>query len=237
MKLNLPAKLIAVMAAGSLALAGCSGDAAKDKADTASSSVSSAASDASESVASEKEKAEDKDSMEKDSMKKATLADWDGTYRSITSWLDEPGIVKGIEDFAKEEGKSAEDTKAMVAKDFGTGFDGLIIDGDNITFVKDAKDLENPTEKPVEYKFVESKDDSKNGHEFTWYVFEAQGPSEYKYVVLLPKHGEEALEHFHARFGDDKDKLLSDTNFPIFIDPNSATDAQIMEEIEEHEGK
>lgn len=234
MKLNLPTKLIAVLAAGSLALVGCSGD-ASDKAESASSSVSSAASEASTSVEKEADKATDKD-KDKDTTKKATLADWDGSYRSITSWLDEPEIIKGIEDLATKNGKNADETKATITKDFGTGFEGLVINGDKITFVKDAANLDNPTEKPVEYKYLESKDDSHNGKNFTWYIFEAQGSSEYKYVVLLPKHGEETLEHFHGRFGNDKDKLLSDSNFPIFIDPSSATDAQIMEEIEEHLG-
>lgn len=225
---NLSAKLIAVLAAGSLALAGCSSDKAEDKADNASSSVSSAASDASSSAS---ESAMDKE----DNDKKATLSDWDGSYRSITSWLDDPSVTEKLAEHAKEKGTTVEAEKAEISKNFDTGFQGIVFNDDKITFVKDAATLDNPTETPVEYKFLESKDDSYNGHDFTWYVFEAQGPSEYKYVVLLPKHGEETLEHFHGRFGNDKDTLLQQKNFPIFVDPSKVTPEQVVEEILEHE--
>ncbi|WP_151529220.1 MULTISPECIES: ZinT/AdcA family metal-binding protein [Corynebacterium] len=224
--MKLSRSILAIAAAGSLALAGCSSEEAKDTVSSATESATSAVSEASETAS---EAASDATEAAK-----ATLADWDGTYRSLGSYIEDPDMEEGFAKAAEEHGESVDELKKELQESYGLPYEGLVVDGDTMTFVKTKDELDNPSEEPVEYEFLESVDKSFNGKDFTWYVFEAKGDAENKYVLLMPKHGEETLEHFHARFGDDKDALLDSENFPTFVNPDSATQAQIQEELLEH---
>ncbi|WKD60729.1 Metal-binding protein ZinT precursor [Corynebacterium ciconiae DSM 44920] len=224
--MKLSRSILAIAAAGSLALAGCSSEEAKDTVSSATESATSAASEASETASDAASEATD--------AAKATLADWDGTYRSLGSYIDDADMEEAFTKAAEEHGESLDELKDELKESYGLPYEGLVVDGETITFVKNKDELDSPSEEPVDYEFLESVDKSFNGKDFTWYVFEAKGDAENKYVLLMPKHGEETLEHFHARFGDDKDALLDAENFPTFVNPDNATQAQIEEELLEH---
>ncbi len=50
---------------------------------------------------------------------------------------------------------------------------------------------------------------------------------------MMPVHGEEELTHFHMRYGNSVDELMSkETWFPTFVAPSSTID-QIKDEIKE----
>lgn len=216
-------KLPVMAIVGAMALVGCN---AADEADTqASTSTTTVATTTA---------AAETTTATKAATHKASLADWDGKYASLASFLDDPDFDEEFAAAAKEHGVDLVETKAKLKERYGIPFEGLIVDGDTVTFVKDSANLDNPSEAPIKYTFDEGFEQDYNGHDLKWSIFEAQGDSEFKYVFLMPIHGEESLLHFHARFGNDKDELKKSEKFPTFVDPKIATKEQIVEELMEH---
>ena len=101
-------------------------------------------------------------------------------------------------------------------------------------FLKDFPDKKGDVISESEYKYVGKQEVEHGGHKLEWDIFEAKNDdAPYKFILMMPIHGEESLTHFHMRYGDDKDKLLKDEGwFPTFVKPNT-TDAQIIDEITE----
>ncbi|MFC5937862.1 ZinT/AdcA family metal-binding protein [Corynebacterium choanae] len=234
-------KIAAVSITAALTLAGCSNAAQDDlskaadnvesAAKTASSNASTEASKAAEAVSSQASKASD---AAKQAATKATLADWDGTWVSLATYVDDPDLAPAFEHEAQEHGESVDALQAELRDKYAAPVEGLVINEDEITFVTKRADVDNPTEQPVKYVFDDAIEDSHGAKTFTWFVFKAEGDAPYPYVFLLPRHGEETLEHFHARFGSDKDALKNADNFPTFVDPQRATAAQLEEELVHH---
>lgn len=251
MHANSRAKKFSAVIAGlvvtsSLTLAACSSD---DSADTANasdaattSSSASAMSSASESPSSEAMSSEYGEGVT-ESSKKASLSDWNGSFRGFNSYFEEGFIKDAIADEAKEHGESADEMKAELEESRGADFEGLVINEDEITFVKSAKELDKPSESPVKYTFDKALDVKTDEYEFTWFIFKADDASgaDHEYVALLPLHGEESLEHFHMRYGASIEDILdpskqgqSDGWYPTFVDPKTATDDQVVDSLVHH---
>ncbi|MBG9244401.1 ZinT/AdcA family metal-binding protein [Corynebacterium belfantii] len=201
---------------GSLALVGCSSSEESSTAPSSSSAVATSMATTAPST------------------HKASLADWDGKYASLAAYLDDASYDADFEAAAKEHGEDVTETKAKLKERYGVPFGALVIDGDTVTFVKDGATLDNPSETPIKYTFDEGFEQEYKGHQIKWSVFKAEGDADYKYIFLMPMHGEESLQHFHARFGNDKDAMKQEETFPTFVDPKVATKEQIVDELMEH---
>ncbi|WKD60733.1 zinc/cadmium-binding protein [Corynebacterium ciconiae DSM 44920] len=222
---KLPKTLIALGAASAVALAGCSSDEVSDNVSDATSSVSDAASDASDAVSDQADKAA------------AALKDWDGSYRSLGSYINDPEMAADFAKAALDHSQNWEDLKTKILGTYGDGKEGLVIDGDQMTFVGDYKDLDNPADAPSTYEFEETVDRKVgDDDDYTWYVFKAADDSApYPFLILGEKEDEDNTTYFHARFGDNKDELLDTQELPTFVDPDTATQATIEELLFDHD--
>lgn len=207
-------QLVTVAVAAALALNGCSQNGeTKDVASTSTVASSSAAPAAT---------------------KKASLADWDGSFVSLAAFVDDPAYASEFAEAAKKHNVELEPTKAQLKERYGVPFEGLKVDGDSLTLVKKKAQVDAPTEQPVNYTFEESFVQQYKSHELKWSIFKSTAGGEFSYVMLMPMHGEESLQHFHARFGSDKEALKKEETFPTFVDPKTATKEQIVDELMEH---
>lgn len=232
---------IAVMAAMSLSLAACSSDegngsAEATSAEASATAASETATEATSSATATSSAAEEGEESIVESEKKSTLADWEGEWESISAYFDDPEVKKGMEEHAKEEGETYEEARAEFDEDRGTDFAGIVIDGDTVAFVDKLEDLGSDSAKGVKYEQVKAYDVKTKEFEFTWFIYEAQGDAPYKYLALMPVHGEEHLVHFHMRYGNDIDEMLQkDDWFPVIIKKGSADIDMIKEELFAHE--
>ncbi|MDU0479324.1 ZinT/AdcA family metal-binding protein [Staphylococcus chromogenes] len=224
MKFSQRHRLVAVAVAAALALTGCS----QNEGDNASGAVSSS------KATSTAAKSSTAASTPSSSTKKASLADWNGKYASLAAFVDDPAFGGEFTEAAQKHGADLEPTKAKLKQRYGVPFEGLNVDGDTLTFVKSKSSLDAPNEKPVKYTFDEAYVQQYKGHELKWSIFKATDGGEYSYVFLMPMHGEETLQHFHARFGKDKEAMKKEETFPTFVDPKIATKEQIVDELMEH---
>lgn len=225
----------ASLAAAALVLAGCSTD---DGADDAATTATETATSATTETATETETSAAAEEGVKDSDQKASLADWDGTWKSLGAYVDDPEMQDPMQDAADEHGESTDEIRAEIDESRGADFEGLVIEGDKIAFIADAADLDTAdASEGVEYTFVGAKDVTTAEHEFTWFIFEGGEGAPHKYVLLMPLHGEESLAHFHMRYGDTIEEALDAPEgwFPTFVDPKEATDEQIAETLFHHD--
>ncbi|MDO5725575.1 MAG: ZinT/AdcA family metal-binding protein [Tissierellia bacterium] len=161
------------------------------------------------------------------------LADWEGSWNNMGAYLDDPELQEAFEILAKNEDMSVEEAKAAYVEKRHCDFDGLVIDKDSITFLDGFPDDGGNEIEKVNYKFTESISVKHGNFDISWSVFEAEGDAKYPVMLLMEVHGEEALTHFHMRYGDDKDALLEKEGwYPTFVKPNSTYD-QLTEEITE----
>ncbi len=169
---------------------------------------------------------------------KASLGDWEGTWLSLGAYAHHPELAEPMKQAAAEHGETVEDIKKEISEARDADFEGLVIDDDTITFVTKEADLDDPKEEGASYTFSESKDVNDGEHSYTWFIFEGDKDAPYKYVYLMPLHGEETLAHFHMRYGDDKDEILNHQPegwFPTFVDPTETTTEQVAETLLHHD--
>ncbi|MBV7281705.1 ZinT/AdcA family metal-binding protein [Corynebacterium sp. TAE3-ERU30] len=222
---KLPTTLIALGAASAVALAGCSSDEVSDSVSDATSAASEAATEATDAVSDKADEAA------------AALQDWDGSYRSLGSYINDPEMAADFAKAAIEHSENWDDLKNTILETYGDGKEGLVIDGDQMTFVGSYKDLDNPTDAPSAYEFLETVDRKVgDDDDFTWYVFTATDDSApYPFLLLGEKEEEDDTTFFHARFGEDKDALLDSQQLPTFVDPATADQASIEELLFDHD--
>lgn len=159
------------------------------------------------------------------------LSEWDGIWNNMGAYLDDEELQDAFKELAEEENSTLEEVKKAYSEKRRADFDGMIIDGDSITFLDGFKDKDGKEIGKVDYEYKESHKVKHGNFDIEWYVFEAEEDTEYKVLLMMPIHGEEALTHFHLRYGDDLEELLAmDDWYPTFVKPNS-TYEQLYEEI------
>lgn len=164
---------------------------------------------------------------------KASLADWEGTWESLSAYFDDPELEESFAEHAEEHGESVEEVKEEFEETKGTEFDVMTVDDDTVTFIAD-KDAD-ASESAVAYDLSAAYDVVDGDLEYTWFIFEAGDDASYPYLALMPQHGEESLVHFHMRYGDDVDAMLEESEwFPVLIKEGTADLDMIEEEIFEH---
>lgn len=159
------------------------------------------------------------------------LALWEGEWNSVSAFMDEEEVKEALEEAAKEDGKTVEETTKEKFAGIESDHAAMIVKGDKVTFldgiIGDGKEVE-----AAEYEFKESRPIEHGGKTYYWHVFESKGDGP-KYLMLMEVHGEQHLAHFHMRYGDDIEKLEAREDwYPTFVRPNASMDL-IAEEIAE----
>ena len=220
--------LIALLSLG-LVMTACQKDQKNDE--TSNSNVSQEmkkddASNVSDSSSNIEEKKEDSAEV--------SLSDWEGEWNDMGGYLDKDEVQSAFKTLAEKEKVDEKEAKENYLKKRKSDFGGLEIKDNKIKFLKDFPDKKGEVIGEGEYKFFEKQEVEHGGHKLEWDIFEAvNDDAPYKFILMMPIHGEESLTHFHMRYGDDKESLLKDEGwFPTFVKPNT-TDAQIIDEITE----
>lgn len=172
------------------------------------------------------------------SQQEASLADWEGTWVSLSEIATQDNMRPYAEEAAQEHGETIDQVLEEVDEARATDFAGMVVSADKIAFVDEMSDVESASaDDGGDYTFSAAEVATSGDHEFTWFVFEGGEGAKYKYVLLMPLHGEESLAHYHMRYGDDLDSLLNPDNdawFPTMVNPDEATDEQLGEVIFHH---
>lgn len=164
----------------------------------------------------------------------ASLADWDGTWRNMTSFLseDDEGLREALKHVAEEHDMTV-DEYIEHEKEESVPFEKMVIDSnaETITFYELYRDTDGKTAK---YTYKEALEFSHGGANFYWYVFETKDASDHPIVLLMEIHGEENMAHFHLRAGKDAESLLAQEDwYPTFVGENMPA-TMIAEALEHH---
>lgn len=222
--------LTAILSFG-LILAACGNDQTKDTEVNNKTQVE----ESKESNASQNENTESKEESKKEEAnEKVSLSDWEGKWNSMEGYLDKEEVQDAFKTLAEKENTNHETAKKDYLEKRKCDFKGLEIEGEKVKFYQEFPEDSSKESSEVEYKFIDKKEVKHGSHMLEWDIFEAVSPdAEYKYLLMMPIHGEESLTHFHMRYGNDVDELLEkDGWFPTFVKPNT-TDSQIIDEITE----
>ncbi|MDO5738449.1 MAG: ZinT/AdcA family metal-binding protein, partial [Eubacteriales bacterium] len=153
------------------------------------------------------------------------LEDWEGEWNSMSAYLNDEELQEALEAHAKAEGETVDEIKAEYLEKYKIDYETMVFAGDTITFYdarlnKDGKEIAKS-----KYSYVESYKVEHGKHDIEWHVFEGEEGAKFKYLMLMPVHGEETLAHFHMRLGDDVEKMLGEDDwFPTFIKPTTTYD-------------
>jgi hypothetical protein len=149
------------------------------------------------------------------------LAQWNGTYNSLASYLDDP-FFAGI--FAGQD-KAKADLAEYLAADFAS----VKIEGDAFTLYTARNAGGVPT--AITYVFKRKIEPGRG----VWYAFESDRNDKYKYLIAtVPgRDYDGGAFHFHLRYGAEGfDALSSGTNLPTAVQAGTAND-KVQEVIEE----
>ena len=178
-------------------------------------------------------KDEAKDKSKEDDNKAIELSHWDGTWNNMGAYLEDEEIQGAYEGLAKKENMTKEEAKEMYITKRKTDFDGMVIKGNNVKFLDGFEDKDGKEIAQADYEFKETKKVPRGDSELVWHVFESNLDSEYKVLAMMEVDDEEALTHFHMRYGKDLEEILAkDKWFPTLVKPDS-TSEQLIEEIAE----
>lgn len=183
---------------------------------------------------SKKEEVDVKEDVSKEEAQKSVeLAQWDGTWNNMGAYLENEELQDAYEGLAKKEDMTVEEAKKMYLEKRKSDFDGLIIKGNKVKFLDGFEDKGGKEIAEMEYEYKETKKVPRGDSELIWNIFESKEEGEYKVLAMMEVDNEEALTHFHMRYGKDLDEILAKEKwFPTFIKPDS-TNEQLYEEIAE----
>lgn len=170
-----------------------------------------------------------------ESEEQVSLADWEGTWDDMSLWLDLPEIEEGYKLAAEKDGITPEEVKEALKKRRKADFHGMIVEGNKVTLLDNWAAKGGKEIGTAEYEFVQSHALEESGHNLEWDEFKAiSADAKYPVLLLMPVHGEEALTHFHMRYGSDTQSLLTmeEKWYPTFVKP-STTAQQMIDEIAE----
>jgi Zn/Cd-binding protein ZinT len=153
----------------------------------------------------------------------ASLARWQGTYNSLSSYLDEPSFAEIF--MGKEKARD------LLAAFLATDFASCKIDGDTFTFYT-ARDAAGTAAGTLGYSLVRTIEIEEG----SWYAFESDQSDDYKYLIATIPHQDdpEAAVHFHFRYGAaDFDALAAvETSLPTAVKAGTPND-KVQEVVEE----
>jgi Zn/Cd-binding protein ZinT len=153
------------------------------------------------------------------------LAQWEGTYNSLSSYLDEPAFAGIFADKAA--------AKAELAGYLATDFASLKVEGDTLTFY--AAPNAGGAATAISYSLKQTIETEYGA----WYAFESNRNDQYQYLLAtLPGQDDpEGALHFHFRYGASGfDALLAAGNLPTAVKAGTPTD-KVQEVLEEFFGR
>ena len=152
-----------------------------------------------------------------------SLADWEGEWNSMSSYIEDEELAEAFAASAKAEKKSVEELKKSYLEKYKIDFEAMVFTEDSIAFYDKRLKDEGKENAKLKYHYLESYKMKHGKYNIEWHVFEAEEGGEYKYIMLMPVHGEETLAHFHMRYGDDVEKMLEAEDwYPTFIKPSTS---------------
>lgn len=173
------------------------------------------------------------EAVKEDDQKVAELSDWDGTWNNMGAYLENEELQGAYEGLAEKEDMTVEEVKKMYLEKRKSDFDGLVIKGNKVKFLDGFEDKDGEEIAEMEYEYKETKKVPRGDSELVWNIFESKEDGQYKVLAMMEVDTEEALTHFHMRYGKDLDEILAKERwFPTLVKPDS-TNEQLYEEIAE----
>ncbi len=133
--------------------------------------------------------------------KQAALAPWEGTWKSLSVYLDDPALTPSCEAVAAHNAAyTPQGVLGFLKKMYRCDFAGMVVKGDSVTFRK----VDGSVLGTVSYRSAGTA--PIPGNDKPWHLFEAVGdPGEaYRYLALVEVHsdGPDAMKHWHLRYGN-----------------------------------
>lgn len=187
-----------------------------------------------EQTANKKEQNKAEISTNKDKKQDISISEWAGSWNSMSSYLNEPALNKAYEEVAKRDKKSAEDVKKELVERRKSDFNGIVINGNKVTFLDNFESKGGKEIASSEYKIVKSYETKHGNSTLEWDAFKATSKdAKYPIIIMMPIHGEDSLTHFHMRYGNNVDELLKQEKwFPTYV-KSTTTNDQLIDEITE----
>jgi Zn/Cd-binding protein ZinT len=137
----------------------------------------------------------------------ASSARWEGTYNSLSSYLDEPSFATIF--------AGKDEAKARLAEFFATDFASLKIEGDTFALYAD-RDAGGAAAATVSYSLKQTIEPGMG----VWYAFESDRSDAYQYLIAtIPGQDDpQGAVHFHFRYGNTGfEALLAGTTLPTAV--------------------
>lgn len=162
--------------------------------------------------------------------KAVSLADWEGVWNSYAGYLDDAQIAEALEKIAAEKGITPEQIKAPAQAMMRCEFAGLVVKGDEASFLDNFESRGGKETARAEYAFVQKQHTKFGEYDVEWAEFAAKGEAKYPVILLVNVHEEDGLTHFHLRYGKDVKDLMADEMtawYPTFVAADTSYDVLI----------
>lgn len=148
------------------------------------------------------------------------------------AYLDDEQLQDAFKKLAEKEGVTAEEAKEKYVAKRKCDFNGMVFEGDTVTLLDGFQDKGGKAVSESKYEYVETYQVKHGNYDLEWHMFKAvDEKAQYPVLLLMGVHGEEALTHFHLRYGKDAAELLAMEGwYPTFVKPASTYD-QLAQEI------
>jgi Zn/Cd-binding protein ZinT len=160
------------------------------------------------------------------------LTKWNGTWNSMTNYLDADWLQQTFEAGATGQMNGAA-LKAMFVQMMTTSFKSCVISGDTFTMYTGAD--ASGTATPITYTFKQTFEaGEEDGEKLYWYAFEGNQNGDHKYLIALPpeRHSSATAEHFHFRYGSEGfQALLDNENWYATLAKQGTTNEQIKQSL------
>lgn len=183
--------------------------------------------------AAEEEK-EEVELPEAEVLEEIELSLWEGSWNNMASYLKSDELQEAFAKLAENEGVSEDEARIAYKNKRRCEFDSLVIEGNTVSFRDGVIDEKNSDAySKEEYEYKESYKVKYDNYELLWHVFTSEDEEAfYPNLLMLEVHGDEALNHFHMRYGEEDILALlkKDGWFPTFVGIDS-TFEQLSAEI------
>lgn len=160
------------------------------------------------------------------------LTDWEGSWQSVFPLLVGGKLDAVMAHKAQKGDKTAAEYADYYRIGYATDVDGLIIDGDTVTFQRKGK--------AVTGRYVSDGFEIltyEKGNRGVRFIFKkAEGDAEAPQFIQFSDHkiAPEAADHYHLYWGDDRAKVLKElTNWPTYY-PAALTPDEVVAEMTAH---
>lgn len=149
------------------------------------------------------------------------LKNWEGTWGSMTKYLDVPEVDEAFKEVAKKDNITPEEARKNYDERRKVDFNGIKFEGDKVTFFDEPEYQGGKETTSATYKFDKVIEDKQ-----TWYIYNAnEADAVYPTLALMESDIDSGLHHFHMRYGNSAEDIMSkDGWYPGFVWPDTTTD-------------